>query len=381
MVSLQNSLVSLDKKYEEYQLYERIHKKDVGGGGVVKGNGVETSQKEVLTRVPLKEHKPRLNYARFYFLDLQGLDREALIDYYCTWRDLAEYMILQKCSLGEDFSIDRETIAVKCSKRGNDVYLDRVKRKFSFFSTLENKILFDFKNRSKKFHKVNVLFLTLTFNIALCDLQEAWEDRVGREYNSWITNLRRKFGHIEAVRTYEAYSNGYPHVHVVLLFEDVVFNAFKDKKGTWRIQEKEVFEKGWKSFVDVRAIIDLKGGLFYVSKHILKNQLIDYPDEESLEKYLLTLALCWIFRKRSYAVSKGFIDLMNTKHISNFEICSRLSFAEKLVKKKAVWILIGFSTADVLGISSYQWNVALDWSKFNVKWEDSRRFATISRVS
>lgn len=307
-----------------------------------------------------KSGKPRLSCARSYFLDRRGMDLEGLVEYFITWMNYDEYMVLQKQTFdGENF--DKKTIAVKCSKRGNDVYKYRVRKRFSFLSTLENKILFDWENKALKKHKSSCLFVTLTFNPSLCGINEAWEVRVGREYNSWITNLRNKFGRVEAIRTFEGYENGYPHIHVVLLFGDVEFNTFKGNNDIWRIQEKKVFELGWKSWVDVQAVKDLKGGLWYLSKHILKNQVVegDPSGEDDLWKYYLTLALNWIFQKRSFAISGGFLDLMSSMHKSNLNTCVQITLEGDSAYYHVVWVFIGIFSAKKLGISNNSWSVDL----------------------
>lgn len=312
------------------------------------------------------EGKPRLSCARSYFLDQRNMDLEGLVEYFLTWVNYNEYMVLQKQTFdGKTF--DKKTIAVKCSKRGNDVYKYRVRKRFSFLSTLENKILFDWENKALKNHKSSCLFVTLTFNPALCEIYEAWELRIGREYNSWITNLRNKFGRIEAIRTFEGYENGYPHIHVVLLFGDVEFNTFKTTnhgKDIWRIQEKEVFEHGWKSFVDVQAVKDLKGGLWYLSKHILKNQIIegDPLRSKDLYKYYLTLALNWVYRKRSFSISKGFLDLMNSMHNSNSRGSVQVTLEGVPVIIDVVWVCLGVFSAEILGIVDNSWSVDLSLS-------------------
>ena len=76
------------------------------------------------------EHEPRLAYARSYFLGYSNRDPnlEGLEKFYTEWREFNEYMVVQKQSdnLRIEGEIDKETIAVKCSKRGNDVYWWRV---------------------------------------------------------------------------------------------------------------------------------------------------------------------------------------------------------------------------------------------------------------
>ena len=76
------------------------------------------------------EHKPRLAYARSYFLDsgYGDPDLKGLEAFYPEWRTFDEYMVLQKQTdkLRMKGDVEKETIAVKCAKRGNDVYWWRV---------------------------------------------------------------------------------------------------------------------------------------------------------------------------------------------------------------------------------------------------------------
>ena len=69
------------------------------------------------------EHKPRLAYAKNYFLENSDRDPnlEGLEEFYVKWRDNDEYMVIQKQtdSLRIQGEVDKETIAIKCSKRGN----------------------------------------------------------------------------------------------------------------------------------------------------------------------------------------------------------------------------------------------------------------------
>jgi hypothetical protein len=320
--------------------------------------------------------KPRLQYAQSYFENKNLSDiytQGELIAFFKTWRDKDEYAVY--CDKREDkktLSIKPEVIAIYCAKRGNSKYKKRVKERFSFYSTLENKLLFDWKNRSKKFHKTSVLEVTLTFNTSLCDIKTAWKYRVNREYNSWITNLRNKFGRIHPIRSFEAFKNGYPHVHVVLVFQDKEFETFK-KGNDWLIKNKEVFECGWKSFVKVKAIKDLNGGLSYLSKHIIKNEVSETPlKDEDIEiywKYMLTLAMCWIFRKRSFSISKGFIDLMTNKHNSNSRRVFQADLLGNMCEIERKWEFLGVYSCSEIGVSGRSWFELLDINDFNVIYE------------
>jgi hypothetical protein len=139
------------------------------------------------------EQKPRLNYARNYFIDFsidKDLDFQELQEFYLEWRDYDEYIVLQKQTdnLRVKGEVNKETIAVKCAKRGNDVYWWRVRNRLMSLHKLKNHTLFDIRGNAKF---SNVLFATLTYDITRSTIQEAWET-VGVEYNKWIRNLRKK---------------------------------------------------------------------------------------------------------------------------------------------------------------------------------------------
>jgi hypothetical protein len=66
-----------------------------------------------------------------------------------------------------------------------------------------------------------------------------------------------------------------------------------------RIAEKEAFEKSYHSFVDVQAVRKLREGIKYILKYLSKNKYMG-------KSQTLILALCWLFKKRSFAVSGDF---------------------------------------------------------------------------
>ena len=81
--------------------------------------------------------KPRLIYARNYFLEFsldKDIDFNELVKFYKDWVEYDEYLVIQKQSdnLRIEGEIDRETFAIKCSKRGNDKYWFRVDKRLKF---------------------------------------------------------------------------------------------------------------------------------------------------------------------------------------------------------------------------------------------------------
>jgi hypothetical protein len=167
-------------------------------------------------------------------------------------------------------------------------------------------------------------------------IREAWET-IGEDYNKWIRNLRKKYGCISYLRCWEASRRGYPHIHVLMMFHDYEFKVTR-MNGKYRILEKETFEKSYHSFVDVQAIREMKRGIRYVTKYLTKT-IHEKPTQT------LTLALCWLFRKRSYAISGDFHKLIATKTKSSILVQVDLHRVE--IDLKVEWIFIGIFSARI----------------------------------
>jgi hypothetical protein len=292
------------------------------------------------------DDKPRLYYARNYFLGFsidQDVDFQELQAFYCKWRDFVEYIVLQKQTdkLRIKGEVDRETLAVKCAKRGNDVYWWRVWKRLKFLHKLKEHTLSDSRGNVKS---SNVLFITLTYDIRRSTIQEAWET-IGEDFNKWIRNIRKTFGCISYLRCWEASRRGYPHIHVFMMFHDYVFKVIRTNRK-YRILEKEAFEKSYHSFVDVQAIRELKRGIRYVTKYLTKTI-------HENQTQTLTLALCWLFRKRSYAISGDFHKLIMTKTKSSIMV--QVDLQGVVINLKVEYIFIGIFSAKRLGIDRNEW--------------------------
>ena len=226
------------------------------------------------------------------------ITNEELIEIYRKWRDQDEYAVF--CEFLPDFKLRYH--AMKCAKRGNDVYNWRIKKKFRELDELgnlygDNKI-FDINLPNPKTH---CLFLTLTYDTKLDDKDTAWR-KISVDYNRAVTRLRRKYGQISILRVWEASKKGYPHIHAILLFHDSKFNVFEHWSGhhsSYRIKEKQEFADVWHSNVDVRAVDSIKGAVGYVSKYLRK---VHQGDSE----HDWTMANMWIHHKQSFALSGDF---------------------------------------------------------------------------
>lgn len=326
---------------------------------------------------------PRLNLARFYFRN--GIDLDVLVNLYRYWRDYSEYGLI-RASWFEDYQIKHKWIAVKCSKRGNDVYQRRVRQRLGWMDRLPKKLLnltfFSDKDVENGSAYTSMVFFTLTYDSKRCSRVEAWEN-IGREYDNWIRGLRSRFGKISVFRTWQAFKNGYPHIHGILLFHEkkfkIAFVQVDEFNGKiykiYRIAEKEEFAKGWHSFVDVCGVSNLKGALKYAKRYITKKNDDPDPDQSTLDKFIramqygggyndLDMALMWLFRKRSFAVSGDFRnalnDLIRNLHNSEKGFECQVNLFGGLVVSQVWFEWVGVFTKSELGIRVDSWVVVFE---------------------
>lgn len=256
---------------------------------------------------------PRLGEARNYFLPLTREKIPTLVEAFQYWRDYHEYLLLE----GENTSTgEKLRLAVKCSKRGNDVYAKRLDMRLNFLDRLKNVRFFNHVDFDKvAYAKANLFWVTLSWDTKLCSLDEAWRSSY-RELHKFKANLEHHYGKIEWLvfiqpfpdENGEAY--GYPHFHIVLWFKEAEFNVFphleKDNSGAlvlrYRVKEKREIELGakWHSFIDIQSLSSLRGAVNYVKKYA---KSVCYGESS---KAVLNGAVAWLYRKKSYSLTRGF---------------------------------------------------------------------------
>jgi len=260
--------------------------------------------------------KPRLKHARGFFLPLNREDLPLLVEAFKVWRNYSEYLLLKAENIATD---ERKFFAVKCSKRGNDVFGDRLDHRLGFLKAPEkffDPLDFDIG----KDVKTRLLWVTLTYDSSRRSLNDAWL-HVGEEFNLWITNLRNRYGRIAYASFLQAFPDpkgkgyGYPHLHIVIFFKDAEFSVFrrfeKDDKGrsgfVYRIEEKyELESQGkWHSFIDVKALSSMRAVWNYAKRHCY-NAGYGESEEASLNN-----AVMWLYRKRSFNMSGDFRERYN----------------------------------------------------------------------
>jgi len=304
-------------------------------------------------------------------------DFEDIIEKYEAWVLDHRYMVMahEREPWKED-SGKVEYIAVKCAKRGNDVYISRVDNRLYGLGFHVPKMDFDFEKQPY----TNILFITLTYDTELCSFDMAWRN-IAKEFNLWKANIRKKFGDFSVFRCFEAFENGHPHIHLIAVFKEQYFKVFKSyeqgKNGkmhkVWLIDEKAFFEPYWHSWTKIKAVYNLKGGLNYSKKYIMK--CAEYHHDDYKGK--ITLAMCWVFRRKAFYVSgqfrKALSDLIGHLCTSKTRRI-QLNLLNEVLKSNP-WKVLGFISASLLDFDVEVWMFKLtmeqvqrifkEWGKVN----------------
>jgi len=298
---------------------------------------------------------------RFYTIGTINL--KEVVELFKEWKNEHEYIILrgeqtnvQSCIDLTDSHVSYDYIYrfVKASKRGNDVYRYLVSKKLKKLNELKNIPQF---NENWGIKKTNVLFVTLTYDTNRCDVKTAWEN-IGDEYHLFCNNLRKQYGHIEIFRTWESTENNYPHVHAMIVFKDILFDVFSyvNKKGKkiFIVSKKEnkKISGYWHSYVDIQGVENTQGATKELTKYITKDLCSEKGDK--------TNAMIWLFRKQSYAISKGFAESiggtdgknLNLSEPTNAEFINEMCNCNSPVVN---WEFIGLLKGAQLKISENIW--------------------------
>lgn len=280
-------------------------------------------QQEYLDSIFEPYEKVRVADIRYRF-EFCHADLKNLLDLYKKWVNQSEYFTLEiLIRQPENFAlVDRSWAALKCAKRGNDVYSHRVSERLEPLKKAVSKLskIAEPDSTRRNIQHTNMLYVTQTYDTARCTMSQAWKN-IGKEHNDFMSQLRAKYGKVRILRCWEAYENGYPHIHSLLVFEDHQFSSFlhtsrsaKNKDGTKKTSRrilrtsKDKISSFWHSHVDIQAVVNIdqavKNVLWYVGKNLSKN--IDKIND----KELLTFVATWYHRKRSFSMSTKIIDLI-----------------------------------------------------------------------
>ncbi len=331
-----------------------------------------------------EDGKPRLNVAQGFFNRAENQDElELLEELFVYWRDLNEFLVLRSLQVNpRTMASIWSYVGVKCSKRGNDVYRRRVKRTLNWLSDTENVTFFEPKDFSvKKKVYSSALWLTLTYDVKRCSRAQAIV-KVGEEWNRFLSGLRRKYGQISVLRTWETSEKGYPHIHAIVLFSDARFSVVpwvsrEEGRFTYRIEEKGDIAGLWHSHVDIQAVNSTKKLFNYMRKYQTKTLMAsDSP------KGVKTMSLLWLFGKRSFSVSGDFrrrlSDLIRSLHNSNMVF--RQSRLDGSLQDAQVWEFVGVFSGSELAYHGDRWSFKLDPGQVDVvlERESERRLGDLN---
>lgn len=245
------------------------------------------------------------------------------LDLYDEWRKDSEYIVIRgtKDYIQETLFFDPATLEypdtvypdcypehvyrfIKASKRGNDVYQYLVKKRLKPLEDLPDVTFFRDDWGEKH---TSLLFVTLTYDTKRCDESTAWKN-IGKDYHLFYTKLRQAYGDIEYFRTWESTGHYYPHAHVLIAFKEKSFPVFiytdKDGKRSFRIPQgdKDKIASFWHSNIDVQGVNNTKNAIDELTKYVTKDLCSDKGNK--------TNAMMCLFRRQSYAITRGLVSLI-----------------------------------------------------------------------
>jgi len=244
-----------------------------------------------------------------------GVSLDSLCKDYSRWVKKCEYLVFKKEVTYEDIdSNEKDSFACfKMIKRGNDVYCYRVFKRFSDLMDLcrlKNDIVF-INDKRQRYAFSPFLFITLTYDRRIGSFDNAWHN-IGNDLNLFFAKMKNIYGRFKVLRCFESYSkDGYPHIHILMLFENKVFQVkrhyYTTKKGNLANKyilddsDKNKISGFWHSFVDVTAVKTLFS-VRYLLKYITKEM---YSSNDGLTSVCMLL-----FNKRSYSISRDFTAVL-----------------------------------------------------------------------
>lgn len=273
----------------------------------------------------------RLGYKCFSFKDFTDSNVDPL-----KWIDLHRYPATMFnnnpcCNVVAYETRRYQWVNKKSVKRGNDVYIDLMRKKFEplfdgthidFFSTVVNK-------KRRRVKKTKMLYLTGTCDRSITgDIAASWL-LFGEYWNRFITEVRNMFGDACYIRAWQSQDNGYPHFHALVYFFDFEFTAvYWPQDKTYRVHNKQkvVVDKrtGKKEYVrdvlkdrwiagnlDIQCCSSSKEALTDLLKYVLRDLEGGASD--------LTNAMAWFFNKKTFAVSRQFFHVFGVEPGASLE--------------------------------------------------------------
>jgi hypothetical protein len=295
-------------------------------------------------------------------------DSKKAIELYRRWVQNDEYVCIKRTQ-ELNGKTERDWFAVKAVKRGNDVYSHHAKKRLAELErNLEPYINPDGLH-------TNLLYVTLTTNPEIYnnDINEAWQ-RIGSDWNKFLVGLRKAWGKIRIVRSWESFDNGYPHIHSLLAFESnrfviiphVAYPKDRPPVKTARIPKayKDTLAGHWHSFVDVIAVTrdNVRNVMHDVCQYVLKfSKDQDYRNFDNWSsKQKKTLTYLWLNRLRTFSVSRQLLVDGFPEDAEN-DLTMRIKVIKTMTdiygnRATVVFELLGMVSGQKAGIESSEWH-------------------------
>ncbi len=241
-------------------------------------------------------------------------------------------------------------------KRGDQQYAALTLDKFAALrSALDDRVFFD-RRKTGGFVSSPVLHAVLEYDANNIGLPDSWR-RSGKDFNRFMSYLRRHFGKCSIVRCFESHESGYCHIHVVALFHEYMFEGkvMRNKEGKRRFrvvgESWYTLKDGWTwGYTDFELVDSVRGGVYYLAKYLSKSVSV----KEAGSKGVKGLAMCWWSRKRSFSISGDFISLYHDVIIPNSNSTQDVRIIEvgvdllgaRMFLKVTRWKLLGFILSD-----------------------------------
>ena len=274
------------------------------------------------------------------------------MSYYLDWVNLDEYVVIKKKIYGLG-SYSLSCRVIKLSKRGNDVYNYRVSKRFSLlYDALEN---YEIDQDNCYVLKSDILFFTLTY--ANRDIFKSYMNS-GIDYNRFMSNLRKIFPRAKTItRWFEAQRDGTLHIHALIwigIHIDITpwINIYGI--NVYIVKSYELWNKlkgCWKyGFSDIKAFVKLKDGLKYMTKYIKKSLDLNTSDYS-----LLTIALNWLFKKRSFSINYKILRFLFNLRLDIYKHNSNSKTILQCIGLVVEYEFIGIYSKKQLGLEGKQW--------------------------
>jgi hypothetical protein len=309
-----------------------------------------------------------LSKVRDSFLDgWIGVDE--VVENYRLWLAIIFYVICVRFNYSKG---EYEYRAFRGVKRGDEKYSSLTCRKFKRLGRFGNDLVY-FNQGSHDYVNGSALLWTLEYNANAISVSDAWQN-VGVDFNRSLSHIRKLFGNLSIVRTWESHESGYPHIHVLLVFHFHVFGGrrmYSSRRERWLFRvigsDYEALKRCWThGFSDSEMVSSYQGGVRYLSKYLVKSTSL----KEAGSKGEKTLAMCWLFHRRSFSISgELFSDEISILCNSNLNSAKRNSeecflkvgvdlYGNPILEKVTKWCLFGFCLRETV-----LWN---DWRSHSV---------------